>query len=102
MKTKKPKKRYHSPEEIMREIDGCYDRMSRLTKQSLALESAAEELMTVPNMVEDAKYKRAQALKCRKAVFRILEKKLPRLKCKLAEMMTDPIPGFLPDRSVSA
>lgn len=102
MKTKKPKRRYHSTDEIMREIDCYYEKMGVLTMRAIALESSAKLLEGKPNMVEDAKYKIVQARKCRQSVLRILEKKLPRLKCKLAEMMTEPIPGFLPDRSVSA
>lgn len=97
MKVKRPKRRFLTANEIRDEIDRYRAKALKLMQSADALDIAARELMKVDTMVEDAKYKASQARKCRTSAARIIEKKLPRLKEKLSEFLTEPLKPIIPD-----
>ena len=103
MKIKKPKRRFLTANEIRDEIDKYKAKALKFQQQADALEIASRELAKSGLLVEDAKYRNTQALRARRSASRILDKKLPKLKEKLAEFLTPNLPGSgIEDRSVNA
>lgn len=104
MKEKKPKKRFLTANQIRDEIDAYKAKAIRLQQTAEALELASRELMKVPEMVEDAKFKMSQASKAHRASARIREVRLVKLKQKLSEFETQLLPGVIGDndRSIQA
>lgn len=102
MKTKKPKARYFTANQIRDKIDQYKRRQRALMDSAAALEYRADLLIKHPLTAEDAVFAREQAKKKRRASARIEDKSLVKLKEKLAEFNTETIPGIIPggDRSV--
>lgn len=103
-KQTKPKRRFYTANQIRDEIDAYKAKAIRLQQTAEALELASRELMKVPEMIEDAKYKLFQSKRARSASARITNDKLVKLKAKLAELTTDLLPEVIKDgdRSIQA
>ena len=103
MRTKKPKRRYETANEIRDEIDRQLAKARKFLETAEAYEQKAEMLRQDGGpWVEDAKFAMVLAGKARRSANRIKEKKLTVLKDKLAEWGTEPMKGVIPDRSVQA
>lgn len=94
------KKRYGNEAEIVRAIDLERRRAVDLLSEAESMEATARQLMAIPDLVEDAKYKIELAKAKRTTSKNIIEKKLLRLGAKLAEMRTPSLaiinaPGLL-------
>lgn len=84
-------KRYTSEDQIRLDIDKERQRAVDLLGEAESLESTARELFKIPEMVEDAKEKVAQAKYLRRSSARIIDTKLPKLGNRLAELKTAPL-----------
>lgn len=106
MKTKKPKRRFYTANQIRAEIDRYRVKADKLTGQAVIYDLKAGELVRLgdPNSAEEIGFNREMAKKRRKSAARILDKKLPYLAQKLAEWQTDIMPGIITngDRSVES
>lgn len=104
MKTKKPKRRYYTAHEIRKDIARYEEKMAKLTTDAEFEDMLADKFYAKgPEAAEEAGFHREHAKKLRRAISRIMEKKLPYLKDKLSEFMTDLLPGTgITDRSVES
>jgi hypothetical protein len=102
MKTKKTRRRFDTPQAIYDEIDKSKTKAVGLIRQAEVLEAEAKEIASRnnPNNAELIGFKREQAKKLRAQYGRIMNKRLPYLSQKLAELNTNPMPGIISDRSV--
>lgn len=94
---KRNKKRYYSEEQIHAEIDELKRKARELNAKAEALDLAADELFKVPELAEDAIFKREMAKKARRSAQRLEHEKLKHLKYKLSEFRTLPLPGMETD-----
>lgn len=101
---KRTKKRYNTANDIRDDIERYLAKMKRFQEIAEGLEVRADLMMrTGDNMVENSAYCRKQADKARRSAARIQEVKLKRLKEKLSEWMTPPLPGVgITERSISS
>ena len=98
---KKGPRRYNSCNDIRDAIDLYKAKAQKLRESAAALDMKACEFAKAgPEFAEDLAYHREQAKKRRKSAQRIEEKTLNKLKNKMSEFQTNPIPGILPDRSI--
>lgn len=104
MKTKKPKKRFETANQIRDEIDRQLAKRDRLIAEAEKVEDDARFFASLgPQHIEQQKYLEVQAKKLRASANRILDTKLVHLKHKLSEWMTDPLPHVgINDRSIQA
>lgn len=91
---KKQQKRFFTKDHIIREIDAQKEKHRVLLERAEGLDLNADELLKHADTAEDGKYKRMEANKTRRSAMRILEKKLPYLRMKLAEFQTMKLPGM--------
>lgn len=101
--SKKPKKRFESISQIHDEIDRYKRKAKKLQDTADALDIKADALARSENAELNAEligFTRAQARKHRTTVFNIENKKMAKLKEKLAEFQTAIIPGVVPDSSI--
>lgn len=87
----KRNKRYTTEAQIIAVIDRERQRAIDMLSEAESLEATARELIKIPEMVEDAGFKRDEARALRKASARIIDTKLPKLGAKLAELKTAPL-----------
>jgi len=104
MMKKRNKKRYETANAIRDEIDRCRTAVVKLQQTAEAMEIQAAEYFKIPEMVEDAAYRKEQAKRARKKAARLNDIRLVKLKDKLSEFMTQTLPGIIPDedRSIQA
>lgn len=102
MKTKKPKRRYYTAHEIRKDIARYQEKALKLQREAEAEEKIAAALYKKgPLHAELTGFHAETAEKLRQSAARIYDKKLPRLKEKLAEFDTDLLPGLgITDRSI--
>lgn len=99
---KRPKKRYHTIEQILKEIDRYKTKAVELRLSAAADDRRAVYLLD-NKMPAYAHTLQLSADRARASAGRIYEKKLPHLKQKLAEMMTPQIPAIdNGDKSISS
>lgn len=100
---KRPKKRYYSKEHILRDIDAANARVLKLMKEAEEMDRAADIMFETDVLYESAKFRRIKASDLRRSAARIRDKRIKRLKEKLAEIQTLELPGIeSPDQSISA
>lgn len=105
MKGKKPKKRYHTANQIRDEIDRYKARMLKLEEQASQYDRKAKELIGLndPKLAEEIGFNRTRAKQVRHSIGRIADKRLHYLAQKLAEFTTEVLPHCgIDDRSISA
>lgn len=105
MKSKKPKRRYYTANQIREEIDKYHAKIMKLEDLAKDYDRRAEELIALddPLQSEAIGFNRTRAEQVRRSVERILMKRLPHLAQKLAEFSTDVLPNCgIEDRSVQA
>jgi hypothetical protein len=103
MRTKKPKRRFETANQIRDEIDKYKAKANKLMDSAAAYDLKADELFKTGNLevAPDAEFARETAKKRRRSAARIMERRLPKLKDKLAEFATELLPGkVVEDRSV--
>lgn len=101
MNPKKPKKRYHTIQQITREIDAAHAKVEKLLKMADNLDHVADGLIQAgPALEEDAAGKREEADKLRKQAFRLEQNRIPHLKQKCGEFLTGQLPFMDDDPSI--
>lgn len=96
------KKRYEHENQIRADIDRFKAKAQKLRDAASALDMRADLLVKnngAGGFFGEISFARSQAEKKRKSAGRIETDRLVKLKQKLAEFQTEPIPGILPDRS---
>lgn len=101
---KKPKKRFHSVQQILAEIDRYKAMMQKHNDAANALELKASMMIRDDtSTIGEIHYAQREADRYRRAAARIQEKRLPKLKQKLAEIQTPQIPAIdNGDKNISA
>ena len=94
MKTR-TRKRYYTANQIRDDIDKWKAKAQKLRDAGAALDRKADMLFACGDVLlrADANYARETAEKRRASAGRIETRKLVKLKEKLAEFLTDPLPG---------
>jgi hypothetical protein len=95
------KRRYTDKSQIEREIDKCIEEHKRLILEANALEEVSARLFQVRGMQEDAIMKKEASMKLRVKANNLIQIRARKLKEKMAEIQTLPLP-FLEDTSVSS
>lgn len=96
-KTKKPRKRYETANQIRDDIARYKIKAEKLRQTAFDLDVEADRLSRTEYAENNRGligFKRSQADKCRRSADRIETKKMTLLKQKMAEFMTDPLPGL--------
>lgn len=98
------KRRYHNETEIQRDIDKWKAKAQKFMDSAAALDLKADSLFLTgrSELVPDAQFAREEAKKRRKSAFRIQNRKLVLLKEKLAEFLTEPLPGTGAGKDIQA
>lgn len=97
----KKHKRFKSEREILALIHQCHRDANAAIVQAESLETIAKQYFTMPDMVDDASLKMAEAKKLRRSADRLLDTKAVKLGECLAEFQTQGM-GFLTDNTVRA
>lgn len=99
---KKPKKRYEHISQINDDIERYRKKAEKFRNSAEAQDIKADTIARSTDAHLNAEligFTRAQAAKARRSAFNIETKKMVKLKEKLAEFQTEPLPGIVPDRS---
>ena len=94
-------KRFKSELEILAAIHACHREAQAAIVQAESLETIAKQYFRMPEMVDDASLKMAEAQKLRRKADRLLDTKAVKLGSCLSEFQTTALP-FLTDATVKA
>jgi len=92
-------KRFTSERAILAEIHRCHREAKAAIVEAESLETLAKTYFTMPDMVETARFKKAEAQKLRGSAERLIGVKAKKLGDALSEFKTVTMP-FLTDNSV--
>src|SRR5271157_2590476 len=99
MKTKE-KKRYENANQIRDAIDRFRAKAQKLMNSAAALDHVADEFAKLGDNPGMVSFNREQAKKKPRSAKRVEEVQLVKLKHKLSEWQTEPLPGIIIDRSI--